>query len=91
MQSTQTSEAPIPINRFLRVKWIPRQGESFVRKFAMIKFELSVRTPGLCVTFTSSKLQSAVNFEKFHNVILQSTEADARTLLGENITYYLGN
>ena len=76
-----TSDAPTPINRFLRVKCMPRQGESFVLKFVIIIFVLSVRTPGLCVTLTSSKLQSEVNFEKFHSVILQSTDAEARTLL----------
>ena len=47
----------------------------------MIIFVLSVRTPGLCVTLTSSKLQSAVNFEKFQSVMLQSTDAEASTLL----------
>ena len=47
----------------------------------MIILALSVLTPGLCVTFTSSKLQSAVNFEKFQIVMLQSTDAEASTLL----------
>ena len=51
-------------------------------------FVLSVRTPGLCVTLTSSKLQSAVNFEKFHSVMLQSTDADANTLLEQESLFY---
>ena len=82
LQNTNyVSDVPTPINRFLLVKCIPRHGESFVLKFAMIIFVLSVLTPGLCVTFTSSKLQSAVNFEKFQSVMLQSADAEANTLL----------
>ena len=76
-----TSEAPTPINKFRLVTCIPRTGESFVLKLAMIIFVLSVRTPGLWVTLTSSKLQSPVNFEKFHSVMLESTEAETNTLL----------
>ena len=60
---------------------MPRTGESLVRKFAMIIFVLSVLTPGLCVTLTSSKLQSPVNLEKFHRVMLESTDAEIKTLL----------
>ena len=60
---------------------MPRTGESLVRKFAMIIFVLSVLTPGLCVTLTSSKLQSPVNLEKFHIVMLESTDAEIKTLL----------
>ena len=47
----------------------------------MIIFVLSVLTPGLCVTLTSSKLQSPVNLEKFHSVMLESTDAEIKTLL----------
>ena len=57
----QTSEDPRPMRRFLRVKWIPATGVSLVLKLAMMYWEMSVLTLGLCVTLTSSRLQSEVN------------------------------